>query len=238
VDRITLKATGGRITVRGGEGGRPTGTARVTAWGSDEAQAKRTAEEVRVFTTLREGALELSYGAAESPAEGAPARFEVDLDLRIPDSAALSLATTSGEVTLEDLAGDLTVETASGNVRLGSVRGRASISTASGSVRGSQKGADRLDVRTASGDVVLNLAPASGAAVRITTSSGDVVLRLDPGARVRVEATTSSGEVVVRSPLRVEELGRSRFVGVQGEADGQIRIASSSGNLRIESPGA
>lgn len=140
-DRVTVKATNGSVTIRGRGAGRPAGRANVTAWSSDEASARRLAEEIRVFTTVRDGALEISCQAATASA-------------------------------------------------------------------------------------------------RITTSSGDVVLRLAPEARVRVEAATASGEVVVRAPLRVEELGRSRFVGVQGEADATVRLSSSSGDLRIESPGA
>ena len=237
VDRVAVKASNGKVTVRGAQGGRPTGKARVTAWGADDASARRLAEEVRVFTTVREGLLEISYGAAGSGDEGAPPpRFEVDLELQVPDGVSLDATTTSGDLVLEDLAGELALETASGSVRLGAIRGRATVTTSSGSVRGEQRGADRLEVRTSSGDVALTLAPSTGASARITTASGDVVLRLESTARVRVEATTSSGEVVVRAPLRVEELGRSRFVGVQGEADGEIRLSSSSGNLRIETP--
>ncbi len=243
VERVLIKGEAGAVSVRGSQEAGAAGKAHITAWGPDEAAAQRLAEGVRVFTQVRDGVLEITAGAPEGgshqPGERAPAeRYEVALEMQIPAAAALEVTTTSGSVATADLDGEAILHTASGRVSLTGLRGPTTVATASGDISGEHAGANRLEVKSSSGDVKLSLAPAPGAFVRITTSSGDVVIRLAPDVRARVEATTVSGEVSVRAPLRVEEAGRTRFVGVQGGSDSTVSLTSSSGDLRIEAPGA
>jgi hypothetical protein len=242
VDRVLVKGESGRVCVKGSPQGEASGVAHVTAWGVDEATARRLAEGVRLFTEVRDGVLEISAGAPKTesrPPSGPTGEYYmVALDIRIPATAALTVNTTSGSLEITDLDGETTLHTASGRVRLAGLRGPVTVVTSSGEVSGEHAGAARLDVKSSSGGVKLSLAPAPGGAIYVATSSGDAVIRLAADARTRVEATSVSGEVSVKAPLQVEEIRRTRFVGVQGAAESTIRLTSASGNLRIEAAGS
>jgi len=110
-------------------------------------------------------------------------------------------------------------------VRVGTTSGRISVTGTTGEVA----------LTTASGDVALN---SPSGTVTAETASGDVTLRIAPDARMRIEARSTSGEVTARAPLRIEEMSRSRLVGVLNAPDRTVSIRTVSGDIRIDCPEA
>jgi len=222
--RVRLRAASGDVTVEGVDSGRVTGRARITVWAPDEASARKAAEGIQLSATMNAGVLEIEAKAPEAK-EGADRaarealRFSVAASIRVPRATDLTVTTVSGDVDASGIEGALAVNSASGDVCLRSCR------------------ASPLKVSSTSGDVELDLLEGPETRAEISSSSGDVTLRVSADARVRVEATASGGEVTVRAPFRVEETGRSRFVGILNSPDGSVRLSSANGDIRIETLG-
>ncbi|HUZ83977.1 MAG TPA: DUF4097 family beta strand repeat-containing protein [Gaiellales bacterium] len=153
---------------------------------------------------------------------------------------ALDLRTASGDVTAEAIAGDARVKTMSGDVRLGDVGGSADLHTMSGDQTVASI-ADGATLRSMSGDVVVGSAAGS---CDISTMSGDV--RLDAVARGAVAVATASGDVtlgVVRGTrvwMDVQSVAGEADSdldhadpGGSGDAQLRLRVASSSGDVRV-----
>ncbi len=151
------------------------------------------------------------------------------------------MATASGDVSVEHVAGALTFHAASGDVRVDRVDGPLLVSTASGDATIGRSSGD-VDAQTASGDVVLSRADAS---VHARTASGDV--RLDAVRRGDVQLMTASGDVQVgvavgtRVWLDLSTLsGSTRSdlnVGSDAPASGDIelnlRVRTASGDIKL-----
>jgi len=146
------------------------------------------------------------------------------------------LRSISGEIRVEALAGDLTVETSTGDLMLIAPRGRVEVLSASGAVAIREPGGD-LKVNCASGALsVVDLGPRPDGAPRdvfLANSSGDVELLLLPGADYAFEAVTDLGAMQLRIPLQVEALGRRRVAGLLGAGQGQLKVVTATGDIRI-----
>lgn len=137
------------------------------------------------------------------------------LELDVPRGVRLLVNTSSGDVVLRDLTGDVEVHTASGDI---------SVENASG----------RVLVETLSGDVSVQGAPA---AVRVTTASGDIAMR---GVRGDVEVHTTSGTVRVDGP-RITRALVENFSGdvvIEGDLDASARLQlrTHNGDIVVHVP--
>jgi DUF4097 and DUF4098 domain-containing protein YvlB len=167
------------------------------------------------------------------------------------------LATASGEVSTDDVAGksasgnitvgnvggELKVHTASGDLRCSSVVGRVLFSTASGDVEIGSAG-DRVDVKTTSGNARLGelahgaqvtgvsgdvrVLSITAGALRVRSVSGDVAVGVAPGVDLEVDVETVSGSVESDIPLENATGGR------RGGARVEISVRSVSGDVAIE----
>jgi DUF4097 and DUF4098 domain-containing protein YvlB len=143
---------------------------------------------------------------ASAHRNGRDARFEVVI--RVPERFNASVTTTSGDVRLTRLAGDVSITTASGNVTADVLYGEIVIVTASGDgtvrtatgpsfsftatsgdFRAGRVDTEEFVASTSSGDITVQ-AIRNGASVR--TGSGDVRIGVIGGT---LAATTASGHV-------------------------------------------
>jgi DUF4097 and DUF4098 domain-containing protein YvlB len=143
-----------------------------------------------------------------------PIDSRLELTLASADTAVngrwqeASIQTASGDITAEEIVGDLNANTASGGIRVGrvggAVRGRSasadlwigavggdcSLHSASGDIHVEDCGRS-VEVRTASGDIDLRRTRRGD--VRVQTASGDVTIGVEPGTRVYFDVSTVSG---------------------------------------------
>jgi DUF4097 and DUF4098 domain-containing protein YvlB len=129
----------------------------------------------------------------------------------------------SGDVHIERVAGAVDVNTASGDVAIGSAAGGASVRSASGDVRIGEA-AKRVSINTASGDQLVERF-AQGT-VDVKSASGDVVVGVQQGSRLFVDARSLSGETSSEMALDgVETETDGPLV--------EIKAATMSGDIRI-----
>jgi len=146
----------------------------------------------------------------------------VDFNITIPQNANLDLQTNSGDVSVDDTSGQITLSTVSGNIsttndtfadhsllsatsgdihsRGDTFSGQVGIATVSGDVSMDH---DTLDgpakVNTTSGDIHFNgtlaSSPSSSATYQFNTISGDISIALPSSANFNVQALTTSGSI-------------------------------------------
>ena len=118
----------------------------------------------------------------------------------------LSARTASGDVAVDSVAGDVVVNTASGDVEVGDTTGDLRISTASGDVTVGSALQGLASVQTASGRVVLGVAPGTRAYLDVSSLSGRTASDLpvsdqpsgDGGPQLEVRVSSVSGDVLIR----------------------------------------
>ncbi|HLU13551.1 MAG TPA: DUF4097 family beta strand repeat-containing protein [Arenimonas sp.] len=147
------------------------------------------------------------------------------------------LVTVSGDVEAELDTRELRAETVSGDLDLrGRIGGRVSLETVSGDLRLEAGSVGRLDFSSVSGDARLKLGLEKGGSVQADTVSGGLDLALPAGTSARLRVETFSGRI--RSPVgkvETEEFGPGSSLRTRlGDGQGDIRLESFSGNVRIE----
>lgn len=187
---------------------------------------------------------------------------DVESDLRLDTNSGavtaravrgfLNVDTGSGHVEVSQIEGDLVVDTGSGGVDASDVRGgRINLDTGSGRVTGREIRADELRVDTGSGRIQLSGVTATDVSLdtgsggielaldsdirflEIDTGSGGVTLRVPESFGARIEVETGSGGIDSEIPIQMRRGGRDRLSGTIGDGDGQIRIETGSGSVRI-----
>jgi hypothetical protein len=140
-------------------------------------------------------------------------------DVKIDRAAAVEARSVSGDVFIGEASGAVRVETVSGDVRLSTSgeNGRVQVSSTSGDVdwTGGCGSGCRVETRTLSGDVALNVTAKSSFAVHFASHSGEVTDDLGLGF---------SGEHAPR-----EASLRARY----GSGDGLVEAQTFSGDLHL-----
>lgn len=133
------------------------------------------------------------------------------------------LKSGSGDVRVDVVASALAVSTGSGDVALGAVDGPVTVKTGSGDLTVESSGED-LRFSTGSGD--LRVGGARRGRVQVKSASGDVVVAVPGGTPVWTDIRTVSGEV--RSTL--ESVGEPR----DGQDHVELRVNTVSGDVALQ----
>ncbi len=150
-----------------------------------------------------------------------------DIVITAPERLNLSVATSSGDIEIPSLDGNVEVATSSGDLEIGRLRGALSVATSSGDVEADQIEGN-VEVSTSSGDVEAALI--RGTAVSFSTSSGDfTVERLDAD---RFAASSSSGDIEVDALAGQADISTSSGDVSLGPVEGDLSVSTSSGDLR------
>jgi hypothetical protein len=171
--------------------------------GSDAARdaAGRTRVELRDGALLVEAPEWTGWLFRRGPRVRVRVHLPQDCDLAVRVASAdvraagryrsASVASASGDLSVEHVTGDVSANAASGDVRIGRVDGNLKVNGASGDIAVGYVGGDVI-AHSASGDVAVNHA---GGSLRATTASGDV--RVGMATTGAIRANSASGDVTV-----------------------------------------
>jgi hypothetical protein len=186
----------------------------------------------------------------------------VDFNITVPQDANLQLATTSGDISVNDTSGAMTLSTVSGNISTirDTFTGNASLSATSGDIRSTEDTfSGDASFTTVSGDVAMNQDILNGPAKANTTSgnidfngtiassgtyqfntvSGDVHVGLPVGTNFTVQADTSSGSINANdfpsiTVLDTNQGSGNHASGTVGTSPGpSLNIGTNSGDITI-----
>ncbi len=167
-------------------------------------------------------------------------------------AGSLNVDTGSGSVVVRGVEGDLWIDTGSGRVEVSDVYGgEIEIDTGSGSVRGEGLNSEVLEVDTGSGSIQLEgvtaadvlLDTGSGSidvellsdidSFDADTGSGSVTVRAPADLGASIEIETGSGGIDLDFPVEVRSIRRDHVRGSIGDGQGNMRIDTGSGTIRL-----
>jgi hypothetical protein len=116
-------------------------------------------------------------------------------------SGLARVSTASGDVSVGEAA-EARADSASGDVHIGRASGAVTVRTASGDVQIAEASGSRAEVKSASGDISIAVAPGIGVYLDLSTLSGTVSSELEPaeesdGSELTLHCRTISGDVQV-----------------------------------------
>ncbi len=141
------------------------------------------------------------------------------LALAVPPAQPLNLSTSSGNLTVSDLSGDLKLNNDSGDIVVTRSSSALVLNDSSGDVSGTQLSGTTARVDNDSGDVDLSFVRAPDD-VRVSDSSGDVTVSVPANVSYAVSAITSSGTPDIGVPT-------------SSSSHHRITIRADSGNIYV-----
>jgi hypothetical protein len=159
----------------------------------------------------------------------------IDFDVTVPQQTALTMQTSSGDITASGVHAPMSLTTSSGDITTDGGSGQISLTATSGDINASNLSGE-MTLSTSSGDVTAINANATGSSSFQTSSgditfqgmlansgnygfhasSGDITITLPGTAAFHIQATTQSGDL------------HSDFAGVQVLTSGSGAIANST----------
>ena len=165
--------------------------------------------EVRLRLQVPEGsALRAKTASGDVRARGRLGDTEVKSasgDVKLDAVRSLKAKIASGDVEVAQVAGEARVDSASGDVELGETAGAVNIRTASGDQQVRSVAEGKVELSSASGDILVGIKRGSRLWVDARSMSGDVSSELDvgndpatdDGPLVELHVTAMSGDVQV-----------------------------------------
>jgi len=247
---IDLK-TGGDIELRGVAGTAVHVAARLHG---------RDAETVRVTAERDKSGVRIE---SEQTARRRNTSAGVDLVIELPTRFDVELSSMGGEVSIEDLEGDLSGQTMGGELNLRKVRGTVNLSTMGGSievvdtvasgkvstmggnvrltnVRGGLRGSTMGgQVRIVGGDT--GVSDSEGPTGHAAPQSGDVVQISSMGGAIHVESAPNGADVkTMGGNVRIDSARRFVKASTMGgdvdidKADGDVHATSMGGDVTVQ----
>jgi hypothetical protein len=184
--------------------------ARVVATADTVEEARAIASRVQVIATADR--VEANGPRNAGRHEG----WHVSYRLQVPPQTPLSLRTTNGGITIDNLNSRLDLRTTNGGLKLSRVGGDVEGRTTNGGV-----------------DVTLDGSGWQGAGLDLETTNGGVRLTLPDNYNAHLETATTNGRVSIDFPVAVQgTLGRSLSTDL-GSGGPTIRVRTSNGGVKI-----
>ena len=213
-------ATGGTITVDGGENG----GARVAGWDRDsidiiarvqtnahsEDDAQALAKAISI--TITNGNIR-----ADGPESHRGASWSVSFDVLVPRASDLSITAHNGPVAIKSV---------HGKIQLSAVNGPMDIDDAGGDVHG----------HTTNGPLAVYLTGKSwdGQGLDAYTTNGPVVIRIPASYSAHLETGTSNGPMSIGIPITIQGMVKRHLETDLGSGGPTVRAMTTNGPLVIE----
>jgi DUF4097 and DUF4098 domain-containing protein YvlB len=164
-------------------------------------------------------------------------RGDVRFEVEVPRGTAYTfedISSSSGDVRVANISGDLRAHSSSGNVKVFDVNGSVRASSSSGNVEVTNASGE-VDAKTSSGEVEARLSTLKpGGTYNFESSSGNVTVTVPATLDADVSMSTSSGSIGCEFPISVQgRLYSNKVNGRIGNGSGRLRLDTSSGNVNL-----
>ena len=150
-------------------------------------------------------------------------------------SARTSLKSVSGDIMLDGVTGAVDANTVSGNLEAQGLDGSVAFKSVSGDLTLAEGRLGRLDAKTVSGRVTVDVDLAPAGEMRVGTVSGEVAIRLPAQTSAAVTLRSMSGHIHSDFDGLESAGGPSskNVTGTLGGGSGKLSVASMSGDVAI-----
>ncbi len=164
----------------------------------------------------------------------APSAGAGDVSVQVPQHCDLVVRSVSGDIELQNLAGQVSVQTMSGDIAVEHLRGDLRVHTVSGDLAVRAAHLAALDVDSVSGDSLIESQLDSEGVYHLRSVSGDLRLLLPAAQRCTVHQNSLSGEFTCRLPHEVKRQGWGRLEAAINGGGVVFHVQSTSGDVLIE----
>jgi len=210
--RVSVKLGRGELTIRGSEDAQVRISAKKNAKTWSDSEAERLAKPVGVEVVKNGDAFEVhptGYDLSNS-------RISVDLELSLPSKSPLTIKTEKGDITVSDMASDISISLQSGDVDLRDIAGAISVETRKGDVKAA-------DIK---GDVKVS---GKGGEIDVNNCTGGLTVDGDFYGPVRGDRVAKG----VRLISGKTDLTLSALSGHMEAGSGNLDIIDAPGNLNV-----
>jgi DUF4097 and DUF4098 domain-containing protein YvlB len=207
--------TNGNIKVLGSEELNCAVTAKITARGWSDEEAKAVADQVKI-TIVETG--KKTDVVVHKPDIELKKHIGISFDIRLPGNSSLDLTTVNGNITSSGVAGPVEIITCNGNVSCRDVAQNVKARTTNGNI-----------------DVACSADAVSIKTVQAKTINGAIKFKSPNDYSARVEASTLNGAVHSDIPISVKgKIKRNRLNGVIGKGKGTLHLRTINGVIFIQ----
>ncbi len=186
-------------------------TARVQVRGRNDESIRALASEIRIRAA--NGAI-----SADGPRSSGRQSWSVSYEVLVPVRYDLTLQTTNGGISIDDVYGAIDFQATNGGVSLSDLRGDVHGRTVNGG----------LTVRL-NGDAWVG-----EGGLDVATTNGSVSLEVPQGYNAQLEAGTVHGRVTTDVPLTVQGRLGKRIKVELGHGGAMVRVLTVNGAVRIK----
>lgn len=152
--------------------------------------------------------------------------LQIDYYIKIPEEFSGEIITSTGDIIIDRIVGNLFVETNTGRCSINSIDGELKARLGTDNLEiGYLQGI--IDVITSTGEVWGNLELRPGSINNITTSTGDIEINLGDRASSKLTAITSTGNIYLNG-LKFEE----KIITNLGYG-GELNLITSTGDIVV-----
>lgn len=210
--RISVRNGRGNISVRSSDTAeiRVSGKKNVKAWSENDAQ--HIGEPISV-------AIEKTSDGYEIHPTGLPSRdsrFSVDLEISVPQKAAVTIRNDKGDISVSDIASPVTINSISGDIEVRDTGGDVDIDSKKGDIK----------VSDTKGNVKVS---GHGGQVEVISASGSFTLDGEFYGPIRAEKVAKG----VRFVSKRTDLTLSQLTGHMEASPGNLEVADVPGNLTL-----
>lgn len=157
-------------------------------------------------------------------------------DVKLHGAAGAEIKLTSGDLVLEDVAGDVFIKAVSGDLTVSRIKGSIEADAVSGDIDlRDVSGARTIEVKTVSGDVTYVGAIVAGGRYELGTHSGDVRMTIPAGSAFDLEANTFNGTIETDFEIKVVgKISPREIRGTVGSGGATIALKSFSGDVELK----
>ncbi|MGA8037819.1 MAG: DUF4097 family beta strand repeat-containing protein [Candidatus Acidiferrales bacterium] len=176
------------------------------------------------------------------------------VDLKVPRDLDMNISTSDGNVTAQNVYGNLQFQSGDGNVEATAVRGTVRMHTGDGNMTGTgfdgsleastgdgnvkiEGRFDTLDLKSGDGNIDAQANPGSKVASNWNLHSGDghITLRLPGDLNANLDAHTGDGSISLDVPISVSgNLSHSSVKGKMNAGGGTLALSTGDGSIHVE----
>jgi DUF4097 and DUF4098 domain-containing protein YvlB len=204
-------------------------------WGGDSI---KVSVDYKVWVP-EQAAIELKSvsGDVEVASIGGKAKIDsVSGNVGLKGAAGAEVKVVSGDLRMENIAGDAFVKAVSGDIEITKVRGSIEADAVSGDIKLlGVSDASTIDVKTVSGNVTYQGVIKPGAHYELKAHSGDVRLSIPADSSFDLEASTFSGDI--DSEFQITTSGKispREIRGTVGKGGATLILKTFSGNVDLK----